>query len=183
MRRLAAALAATTLIAAALAPASAAFAADVPAITVGIGADLQTKAEKSYGVRELDYLKKDLTREVAEAFSRRNAQPVQRVDLVIESATPNRPTFRQLQRPGLSLDSLGLGGASITGTITALDGTVTPVSYHWYETNFQNLWGAISWSDAWRTFDRFAGKIARGDRPQEANYTPDRYAGDFGRWR
>ncbi|OYX29447.1 MAG: hypothetical protein B7Y99_13200 [Caulobacterales bacterium 32-69-10] len=175
-----AALALTGLIASA---APAAFAADVPAISVGIGADLQSKAEKSYGVRELDYLKKDLTREVAEAFSRSNAQPVQSVDLVIESATPNRPTFRQLQRPGLSMESLGLGGASITGTITGLDGVVTPVSYHWYETNFQNLWAAVSWSDAWRTFDRFAGRIARGDRPQQARFTPDRYAGDFGRWR
>lgn len=175
-----AALALTALVASA---APAAFAADVPAISIAIGADLQTKAERSYGLRELDYLKQDLTREVTEAFASAKAQPVQSVDLVIESATPNRPTFNQLRRPGLSLQSIGLGGASITGTVTGLDGVVTPVSYHWYETNLWNLWGAVSWSDAFRTFDRFAHSIARGDRPQQAKYTPDRYAGDFGRWR
>jgi hypothetical protein len=40
----------------------------------------------------------------------------------------------------------------------------------------------VTWTDAYHAFDRFASKVARGDRPNEPKYTPDRYAGDFGRW-
>jgi hypothetical protein len=178
MRRIAA-LALSGLL---LSAAPAAFAASSPPVAVSIGADLQKKAEKSYGVRELDDLRADLSRVVERAFSRPNARPVQRIDLVIESATPNRPTFKQLSRPGLSMSSVGLGGATISGRVTLADGTVTPVTYHWYETDLRNEIGAVTWSDAYRAFDRFAGRIARGDLPMQALYTPDREAGDFGRW-
>ncbi|HTI66390.1 MAG TPA: hypothetical protein VL460_02460 [Caulobacteraceae bacterium] len=160
----------------------AAFAATVPPVTVTIGADLQSKADKSYGVRELADLSAQLRHDVERAFARASAAPVQRVDLVIESATPNRPTFKQLKRIGLSLNSIGLGGASISGTVTTADGKTTPVSYHWYETDLRNEYGLVTWSDAYRAFDRFAGHIARGDLPAQAKYTPDRDAGDFGRW-
>lgn len=165
-----------------LSAAPAAFAASVPAVSVSIGADLQKKADKSYGVRELDDLRSELTKDVLRAYARPAAAPVQRVDLVIEAATPNRPTFKQLGRVGLSMHSVGLGGASITGRITAADGTVTPVSYHWFETDLRQEIGSVTWSDAYRAFDRFAARIARGDLPQQAKYTPDRYAGDFGKW-
>jgi hypothetical protein len=56
------------------------------------------------------------------------------------------------------------------------------VSYHWFETDLRNEIGAVTWSDAYRAFDRFSGRIARGDLPMQASYTPDREAGDFGRW-
>lgn len=169
--------AAATLVAAT----SAAFAA-TPEITVNIGPALQKKAEQSFGVREMDILKEDLAKSVANSFNRSKAVPVQRVDLTIDDAVPNRPTFKQLQRPGLAFSSVGVGGAAVSGTITTADGQIVPVSYNWYETSLWNEIGAITWSDAWRAFDRFSDRIARGDRPHQAKVTPERYAGDFGRW-
>jgi hypothetical protein len=176
------ALAALTAAAFVAGAASAASAAAVPEISISIGADLQKKADESYGPREMDVLKKDLSQALARSFARASAQPLQRVDLTIDDAVPNRPTFKQLGRAGLSLGSIGLGGAAVSGTVTTADGQIVPVSYNWYETSLWNEVGAITWSDAWRAFNRFSGDLARGERPHQRKVTPDRYAGDFGRW-
>ena len=178
MRALAAAALSGLIVSTAVAPV--AFAASPAEVNVTIGPALQKKTA-SYGARELDHLRVELKKEVVEALARRNA-PVQRVDLVIEAATPNRPTFDQLRQPGLSMQSVGLGGAAITGQVTGADGSTRPVSYHWFETDLRNEVGAVTWSDAYRAFDRFAGRIARGDLPNQARYTPDPRAGDFGRY-
>lgn len=161
-----------------LAAAPAAFAA--PAVNVTIGADLQSRAA-SYGEREFTDLSTTLRKEVEKALARPGAAPVQRVDLVIESAVPNRPTFNQLtRRPGLSIRSIGLGGATVTGQVVAADGSVRPISYNWYETNLLNRWNLVTWDDAYQAFDMLASRIARGDAPTLAAYKPDRRAGDFG---
>ena len=75
---------------------------------------------------------------------------------------PNRPTFKQLgDKPGLSMQSFGVGGAAITGRIVAADGSEKPLSYHWYETDIRQASNNWVWSDAEWTFDRFARKLAR----------------------
>jgi hypothetical protein len=174
MRALAAALSGLLLSAAA----SSAFAAG-PTVNVSIGPDLQKKAA-SYGAQEFDLLRTDLRKSVERALSRRGAQPVQRVDLTIEAATPNRPTFNQLRQPGLSLSSIGVGGAAISGQVVGADGVARPISYHWFETDLRNEVGAVTWSDADRAFDHLASTIARGDLPNQAAYRPGPHDGDFG---
>jgi hypothetical protein len=173
------ALAAAALSGLIVSAASLAFAATPAEVNVTIGPALQKKAA-SYGARELDHLRVELKKDVVQALSRANAAPVQRVDLVIEAATPNRPTFNQLRQPGLSLQSIGVGGAAITGQVVGADGSARPVSYHWYETDLRNEVAAVTWSDAYSAFDRLAGRIARGDLPNQARYIPDPRAGDFG---
>lgn len=138
--------------------------AQTPSVTVSVGSELQSKADR-IGAREIDYLRKDLTRTVARALARSGAQ---RADLVLEMAKPNRPTFEQLgRRPGLSMWSLGVGGASVSGTITQADGTVQPVSYRWYEHDLQEARGATTWSGAGRAFQMLSVRIARGDLPNQ----------------
>src|SRR4051812_48407106 len=109
-----------------LSVAGAAFAqANLPQnVSVAVGPELQEKAD-GIGQRDIDQLREDLAKSVARGLSRSGAQ---RADLVLEAATPNRPTFEQLGRvPGLSMWSIGLGGASITGTVTLADGTTQPI--------------------------------------------------------
>lgn len=147
-------------------------------VSVTVGPELQGKAER-IGSREVAYLQQELAKDVSRALAKSGAQ---RADLVLEMATPNRPTFEQLgRRPGLSFHSLGIGGASVTGTVTLADGSLQPVSYRWYESDIRQAYYATTWSDAHRAFDMLAYKIARGKLPNQGPHRPgDKDAGLFG---
>jgi hypothetical protein len=146
-----------------LASASTAFAAP-PSVSVTIGPDLQKKAEDSYGVREVRHLADDLRASVEKRLAKAGAHDGDRVELTLVDAKPNRPTFEQLgHTPGLSYESFGVGGATIEGRIVRADGSTQPVSFRWYETDIRQVYGYSTWHDAMWTFDRFAGRLARGD--------------------
>lgn len=157
MRILAAATAALIL--------SATAAVAAPAVSVTIGPELQAKAVKTYGVREIDRLAGELQATVERSLARAGALDDARVELVLVDARPNRPTFKELgDKPGLSMQSLGIGGASIEGRIVAADGSVRPVAYRWYESDIREAVGSTTWSDANWTFNRFARRLAKGDQ-------------------
>ena len=149
--------------AALMASASTAFAAPA-AVSVTIGADLQKKAEDTYGVREIRHLGDDLRASVEKRLAKSGAHEGARIELTLVDAKPNRPTFEQLgHTPGLSLESFGIGGATIEGRIVRADGSTEPVGYRWYETDIRQAYGYSTWHDAVWTFDRFAGRLAKGD--------------------
>lgn len=156
----------TTLIAAATAFAvQAAPIGPVSTINISIGEDLAAKADQ-YGERELDRLAADLRQSVERELAREGglAKSGATLDLVIEDATPNRPTLRQMSlKPGLSFESYGIGGAKVSGVLTSADGQSAPVGFRWYETDIRWSAGAATWSDAENTFDRFARRLARGE--------------------
>jgi hypothetical protein len=132
-------------------------------VDVAIGPQLQAKAEKSYGVREVRDLAGELRSDVERALARTGAYDGARIELVLSDAVPNRPTFKQLgDKPGLSYASFGLGGARIEGRIVTADGRETPVSYRDYETDIRFARMASTWRDAETGFDRFARDLARG---------------------
>lgn len=148
--------------AALLASATAAFAAPAT-VTVAIAPDLQKTFDKTYGAREAAELTADLQTTVEKTLARAGAHDGARIELTLTDAKPNRPTFKQLgDKPGLSMQSFGVGGAAIEGKIIAADGTETPLSYRWYETDIRQASYNWVWSDAEWTFDRFARKLARG---------------------
>jgi hypothetical protein len=133
-------------------------------VDVAIGPELQAKAEKTYGVRDVDRLAADLRRSVARELSRTGAFDGTRLELVLVDAVPNRPTFKQMSdRPDLSFESFGVGGARIEGRAVAPDGAVTPLSYRYYEPDIRYAWANATWSDAQWTFDRFAHRLGRGE--------------------
>ena len=143
--------------------ASAAFAAPAM-VSVSVGPELQAKAVKTYGVPEVERLAADLRREVEKKLARTGAYDDTRVDLVLVDAVPNRPTFKQLSdTPGLSLQSFGVGGAEIAGTVTRADGSTQPLGYRWYESDIRWAYANWIWSDAETTFDRFATRLSRGE--------------------
>jgi hypothetical protein len=158
MRRLA-------LITAAFALAASAAVAAPAAVTVTVGPELQRKATKDYGLRDIERLTAELQKDVSKSLADSGRYADARVELTLVDAKPNRPTFKQMgDTPGLSMLSHGIGGAQIEGRIVAVDGAVTPISYSWYETDIRESWGVTTWHDAQWTFERFAKRIARGDR-------------------
>lgn len=131
-------------------------------VTVSVAPELQKTFDKTYGVREAERLTSDLQATVEKTLARTGAHEGARIELTLTDAKPNRPTFKQLSdKPGLSLQSFGVGGAAIRGKIVAADGTEKSFSYRWYETDIREASYNWIWSDAEWTFDRFARKLAR----------------------
>ena len=87
-----------------------------------------------------------------------------RLELTLVDVKPNRPTFKQLgDKPGLSMESFGVGGAAIEGRAISMDGVVTPVRYKWYETDIRQARFSSTWSDAQHAIDRFAAQLGHGN--------------------
>ena len=144
-------------------------AATTPDVTVTLGQALQDKSG-DFGGDQVQGLTRDLADVVGRAIARSNhtGTPV-RLQLVLEDATPNRPTPAELGRnAGLSYGSIGLGGAWIDGTAFMADGRKVSLGFSFYETNLSNEFGPSTWSDAKRAFDMLARRLARGDIPQKA---------------
>ena len=151
-----------------LATAVAGAASAAPTVNVAIGEQLQKKADK-YGQRELTYLSSDLQRTIQSMVARRGGDGLENAqfNLVIADAKPNRPTFEQMgDTPGLSMQSIGLGGATVEGSVTYPDGRVVPVKYSYYNHSIVEAIGSTTWTGAGRAFDMFAHRIARGESVQ-----------------
>lgn len=137
----------------------------VSQINITIGPKLQSKAD-DYGPREFEYLKGALRNEIERELGKAGlvAPDGATLDLIIEDATPNRPTFAQMvDRPGLSFQSISIGGAEVSGVMTGPDGGQTPLHYRWFESDLGNTLAASTWTDAERAFDRFARGLVKGD--------------------
>ena len=131
-------------------------------VQVVLGADLAEKAEE-LGQGELDRLTEELRRDVERAVASDDALRDADIRLTLVDARPNRPTFEQMAAtPGLSMASLSIGGAAIEGEIIAADGSRRSVAYDWYSHNIRDAVGSSTWTDAHRTFDRFASRLADG---------------------
>lgn len=148
--------------AALLSSATAAFATSA-SVTVTVSPQLQKKAVEKYGVREVDRLAAELRKDVERELARTGAYDGARIELTLVDAVPNRPTFKQLSdKPGLSFESFGIGGARIEGQVIAPGGAVTPLKYSWYETDIRQTRANSTWSDAQWTISRFASRLASG---------------------
>ena len=142
--------------------------ADAPSaaaeVTVGLSTALQAKREE-IGQRDLDELRADLTDTVTRALARHQGGVlhITKVSLVIEDAKANRPTFAVMaRRPGLSMQSLSLGGAKVSGQVTGADGQVHALSVSYYSSDLRDVIAAATWSDAYRAFDRVGDAVVSG---------------------
>jgi len=136
--------------------------AEPASVTVGLSPELWKTFEKTYGTREAERLTADLQATVEKTLVRAGSHEGARIDLTLTDAKPNRPTFKQLSdKPGLSMQSFGVGGAAISGRIITADGVEKALSYRWYETDIRQASYNWIWSDAEWTFARFARKLAK----------------------
>ena len=154
-------LATAVLAAAGLATAALAAPASV---SVAIGPELQAKAAATLGQRDVNDLANELRTRVVKELAKTGAYDGQRIELELTDVQPNRPTFKQLSdKPGLSYESFGIGGARIEGSAIAPNGRVTPISYKYYESDIRDARRGGTWADAQWTIDRFAHQLGRGD--------------------
>ena len=131
--------------------------ADGLQINVTYGEKAEKAITKTYGERERvairDLLERNLTRELGNQAAR--------VDVVINDVVANRPTFKQMgDRPGLSFQSFGIGGADVTGKAYDSAGNlIGEVSYDWYG---DIMWADTSWTwtDADRALHQFSRRLA-----------------------
>lgn len=129
--------------------------------SISTSADFQEKLEDDYGEREFDYLageiREDLTRELDKA----GITPA-RIDITIEDAKPNRPTFEQLGAGGLSFQSYSIGGMELKATAYDAAGEImAELEYDWFETDIRDARFNSTWGDARRASGRFARKFAK----------------------
>jgi hypothetical protein len=142
----------------ALAVPAATFAAPVSDIQVTLGPKLLAKAkDKNYGQRDLDYLTTDLKNAIQRSLKAKGELGRgRRLEVVIEDATPNRPTFGQMSaNPSLSMRSVGVGGATVRGHLGGQE-----ISYSYWATDIRDERGSATWTDAENAFDGFAHKVA-----------------------
>jgi hypothetical protein len=132
--------------------------ADPLQVNVTYGDKAKAKLEKTYGVREKAVIQEMVESSLRESLGDR----VARVDVVIHDLTANRPTFKELgDKPGLSMQSFGVGGADVSGTAFDTAGNVIgQASYDW---SGDIIWAdtAWVWSDTDRTLSVFARKLAQ----------------------
>lgn len=131
---------------------------------ITIGAELEAKGD-DYGRREFDRLTRtlaaDLERELRSVSLLSDGEAGTLLYVVIEDATPNRPTFAQQGVSGLSWQSYGRGGAHITAEVRDSAGNVlSTYEYSWTTPSIQDARYASVWTDAYRTFDRFSARMA-----------------------
>ncbi len=139
-----------------------------PVVTVHIGPALAAKVRR-LGDTDVNEIVKDLTDTVRDDLkaSHRSSAPI-RADLVLEDATPNRPTIQQLSdNPGLSMNSIALGGAAISGVVTFADGHTESLGYSFREVSLRDDFGAGQWTDAERTFEFLGDDLAHGHIPHQ----------------
>ena len=130
-------------------------------VTVGYSQDFQESLEDEYGVREGTYLTKNINEDLMRAFAKAGLD-VDRVDVTIERAVPNKPTMKQLgDKPGLDYGaSVSIGGMELSATAFDASGAeMGSLTYDWFETDIRNA-GLTTWGDARRASDRFARKFA-----------------------
>ena len=150
----------------AVASAGAAYAGSVgPVSQISISFDqkLLEDSEHIIGAPEQERLETQLRRSIEEAIGGLDSNGG-RLELVIEDAKPNRPTFTQL-RHNTSLSyghSFGVGGAKIKGVYVAQDGSRTAVNYRWYSSDIRDSRYVSDWYDVDRSFRYFAHELADG---------------------
>ncbi|WP_019961180.1 DUF3313 family protein [Woodsholea maritima] len=131
---------------------------------VEVGQELAEKAE-DYGQREIDRLVSEVEDDLTQHLSHANlfdAQSGWVLNVVLEDATPNRPTMEQLSAtPGLSAQSFSLGGAELRAELIDPEGqVVAQYRYSWQSRDITDAQTATTWSDARRTISRFADQVA-----------------------
>lgn len=132
-------------------------------VQVELSPELRKKAIDEYGLKEVERLASELRKDVEREIDRAGVLAGGKLELTLVDVRPNRPTFKQLgDRPGLSYESFGVGGAEIAGKAISMDGEVTPVSYRWYESDIRQARYYGTWSDVEYAFNRFAHQLGRG---------------------
>lgn len=123
--------------------------------------DFQEDLEDDLGERELEYLTEEIREDLSRELGKAGVSPA-RIDVTILDAKPNRPTFEQVGRRGLSLQSFSIGGMDLRAVAYGSDDSVLgELEYGWFENDIRWAQGRGTWTDARRASSKFARKFAK----------------------
>lgn len=150
-----------TLTVTVLASSGAAFAAPVTVGAISFSPAFQKALADDYGSREGERLAAEVRKRLERDLAGVEAPAPTRVDVEIVDAKPNRPTMQQMtDTPGLSMASIGIGGASLRATLRDASGAEQrTVSYDWYENDIRDVMAASTWTDADRAIRWFSAQV------------------------
>ncbi len=159
-----------TILISLVALATPAFADDSVAIApITFGDEILQKVD-DLGERELGRLARYLQRDLEQELAGHLGDGGMTLHVTILDADPNRPTTRQAFASGLHASSYSIGGADVAAELFDADGhLVESFSYAWQSHNIRDAAGYATWTDARRTFDRFAASIGRRLDEQATN--------------
>lgn len=138
---------------------------------IRFGERLLDKAE-DYGPEELDYLASELLDDLEDAVGGISMADGTVLQVRIVDATPNRPTREQLRdQPNLSYShSFSRGGADLEADLVAANGDILDsYAFSYRTTLLRDARYGGTWSDARRTFGRFARIVGEDVREQTAD--------------
>lgn len=127
-------------------------------VSVSYSTQAEKKMTETYGAREKAIIFDLVERNLKDNLGSKAA----RVEVVINDITANRPTQKEMsERPGLSMQSFGVGGADVSGK--AYDAAGKLIGEANYEWTGDILWarGNWTWSDTDRALSNFARKLAK----------------------
>lgn len=135
---------------------------------ISIGNVLAAKADE-YGEQEVAQLKDTLRADLERELGRigrlaENGAAEAVLDVVLEDASPNRPTAKQQTASPQPLDSRSIftGGARISAVLAGREGqALGRFAYAWQTSpDIRQSEYATTWTDARRTLQRFASRLA-----------------------
>ncbi|MEM9938377.1 MAG: hypothetical protein AAFZ91_15030 [Pseudomonadota bacterium] len=129
-------------------------------ISVSFSEDFAETLSDEYGEREGTFLTEEVIEDMEQAFVKYGVSPA-KVDITIIDAKPNRPTFKQLGKPGLSFQSVSVGSLKLEAiAYDAAGDLIVSKKYSSFNRDIRDSVGASTWYEAKRSSDRFARKFA-----------------------
>lgn len=129
--------------------------------SVSFSEDLSEALTDDYGEKEGVFLTEEVTEDMLQAFEKYGVSPA-KVDITIIDAKPNRPTFKQLGKPGLSFQSLSVGSLKLEATAyDAAGDLIVSKEYRSFNRDIRDSVGAGTWYEVKRSSDRFARNFAK----------------------
>lgn len=135
--------------------------ASATVIEVSYSEEFAETLEEDYGEREGVFLIGKIQDHLDFELDKAGLDP-ERIEVTINNAKPNRPTFKQLgDQPGLDyMRSISIGGMDLSATIfDAAGNEIAAVQYDWFESDIRQVAPAGTWSDARRASRRFAREV------------------------
>lgn len=129
-------------------------------INVTYGAEFQEELEDNYGMKEGEYLAREIKEDIQRELDKRGID-VASVTVEILDAKPNKPTMQQMSNePSLDYGrSKSIGGMKMKAAAFDADGNLLgEMDYKWFENDIRFA-GLTTWADANTASRRFAKKF------------------------
>ncbi len=119
---------------------------------------LEKQFAEDYGDKEKTVIADMVKGEIAKKFNGKDY----RYEISINAITPNRPTMQQMDnKPGLSYQSFGVGGANLSGKVFDQAGNlIAETKYDYYNNDIWHSQGNWTWHDAEWAVETFVKKLS-----------------------